>query len=174
MAEALAPDGIRFVFIYAREAHPSDRYPGHRSFEQKLEHARAMVGALDLKRPMLVDDLTGTLHQAYGRLPNMAYIVKPGGRIYYRASWTDPRSLRAAIDELSFERDERRGRRRTMPFYLEWMPHRSNERAPFLEGLAEVGPRAVEEYIAATAHLDGEAAAKPLRDWWAERKDAKA
>ncbi len=130
-----------------------------------------MVQRWQIKRPMLVDDLDGPVHRAYGRLPNMTYIVNTGGKILYRASWTDPRSIRMALEQLLYERDQRRARHRLTPYYVEWLPQRANDREPFMEGLLnEVGPRAVEEFIAAIAHSWGESAAKPLRQWWASKQ----
>jgi hypothetical protein len=170
MAEEFAPPDFRFLFVYAREAHPSDRFPAHTSLEGKLGHARRMRERLQMKRPMLVDDLEGTVHHAYGRLPNMTYILKPGGTIVYRASWTDPTTIRLALERILFERDERRAQRRTTPYYLEWQPQRSNDRIAFVQGLLEIGERAVEEYIAAVENTEGEAGARRLKDWWHRRK----
>ena len=170
MADELAEHECRFVFVYAREAHPSDRFPAHTSMEQKLEHARAMVERLGMKRPMLVDDLEGTVHRAYGCLPNMTYLVKPGGTIVYRASWTDPTTIRIALERILFERGERRARRRVTPYYLEWQPQRSNDRIAFVEGLLEAGERAVVEYLDAVERTEGEAAARPLKEWWNRKR----
>jgi hypothetical protein len=129
-----------------------------------------MAERLQMKRLMLVDDLEGTVHHAYGRLPNMTYVLKPGGAIVYRASWTDPTTLRLALERILFERGERRAQRRITPYYLEWQPERSNDRIAFVEGLLEIGERAVEEYIAAVENTEGEAGARRLKDWWSRRK----
>lgn len=88
------------VFLYTRAAHPGEHYPAHESFEQKLVHARAFVQTFGIRRPVLVDDLEGTIHRAYGLLPNMTYIVGTAGRVLDRSDWTDPRSVGAALDYL--------------------------------------------------------------------------
>ena len=106
MAEEFSPQGVTFVFVYTREAHPSDRYLCHANMEQKLVDARDMVTRWQISRPMLVDDLEGTVHRAYGTLPNMSYIVNAGGTILYRASWTDPRSIRVALEQILYERGQ--------------------------------------------------------------------
>ena len=124
---------------------------------------------------MLVDHLEGTLHHAYGCLPNMTYVVDLGGTILLRAAWTDARIIRVALEQLQFERDQRRARTRTTPYYLEWVPQRINDRVKFMEGLlSEPGPRAVTEFIDATAHSHGEDAARPIREWWAAKEDSRA
>ncbi len=171
MAKEFAEHGIRFAFVYVREAHPGEAYPCQTSAEQKLRHARDMVKRWNIERPMLVDDLDGTVHRAYGSLPNMTYIVSTAGTVIYRASWTDARSIRLALDQIIYERGLRRAGTRITPFYVEWMPQRPNDRATFLEGLInDIGPRAVEEYIAAVAHTSGESGAKIVRDWWAMKQ----
>ncbi len=103
MAKELADHDVQFLFMYTREAHPSDRYPRHTTLEQKIGVAQTMAERLDFERPMLVDDLDGTLHHAYGRLPNMTYTVNRGGTILYRAAWTDPRTIQVALDQVVFE-----------------------------------------------------------------------
>ncbi len=171
MAEEFASHSVGFVFLYTREAHPGENYAHHTSMEQKLSHARDMAKKRSMKRPMLVDDLEGSLHRAYGRLPNMTYILSAGGVIIYRAAWTDPRTIRMALDQLVFEREQRREGVRTTSYYMEWLPQRVNDRIEFMEGLIrDAGPKAVEEFIAMVANSGGEAAAKQLRDWWTEKR----
>jgi len=58
-----------------------------------------------------------------------------------------------------------------LAYYVEWQPTRINDREPFMEGLLrDVGPSAVEEYIAAVAHTQGDGSASALRTWWALRQ----
>jgi len=160
-----------FVFVYTREAHPSDRFPGHRSLDQKIANARAMVDRLGFKRPMLVDDLEGTLHHGFGRLPNMTYILNASGTVTYRASWTDPRTIAVALEQTRFERGERRAKRRTTPYYVEWLPQRLNDDVGFVSDLFDVGGgRPVEEFVAAMEELEGASATKAIREWWDDKQ----
>ncbi len=175
MAEEFKEHGISFVFVYTREAHPSDERPAHTSIEHKVGHARDMVRRWDIKRPMLVDGIEGTMHRAFGALPNMTYILSANGTVLYRASWTDERTIRIALEQILFERGLRRNRIRVSPYYVEWLPGRTNERLVFVEGLAnDAGARAVEEFIDAVEHTAGEAAARPVREWWTERQTSTA
>ena len=171
MAKEFAEHGIKFAFVYAREAHPGEAYSCHTTAEQKLRQARDMVKRWKIERLMLVDDLDGTVHRAYGSLPNMTHIVSTAGMVIYRASWTDAPSIRLALDQIIYERGLRRAGTRITSFYVEWMPQRPNDRATFLEGLInDVGPRAVEEFIAAVAHTSGESGAKIVSEWWANKQ----
>lgn len=173
MAKKFREHDAQFVFIYTREAHPSDRFPGHHTIEQKLEHARTMKQTLGFERPMLVDDVEGTVHHAFGRLPNMTYIVNAAGTILYRAAWTDPRTIRGALEQIVFEREERRAKRRITPYYMEWLPQRPNDDVTFVEDLFELGgARPVEEFIAAMENVEGPGAAKAMKAWWAAKSNS--
>ncbi len=130
-----------------------------------------MVEKWGLRRPMWVDDLQGSTHTAYGRLPNMVYLLRRRGRIYYRANWTDARTLRVVLEQLCFEQVERKARRRMTPFYAEWEAERVNDRPAFLEGMLQGGgERAVREFIDAARHLWGPSGAGPLERWWQARQ----
>ena len=159
---------MSFVFVYTREAHPGELYPRLESVEQKLDHARAMVTRDSIGRPMLVDDLEGTIHHAYGRLPNMSCVIDGGGRLVYRAAWTDPESIDVVVDRLARQRQERRDGVVHRPFYAEWQPTVVANRQLFVEVLLRTaGPRAVTEYINAVEHSMSAAVARPLQEWWA-------
>jgi hypothetical protein len=171
MADRYAVHGVSFAFLYTREAHPGENYPRHTSLEQKLATAQDMVKRFHIKRPVLVDDLDGPVHHAYGLLPNMTYIVSGGGTVMYRAAWTDERTIEIALQQFVFERG-RRGRP-LMPYYVEWAPSRVVDRSPFMEGLMSIpGPRAAREFVEAMAHAQGETVAAPLRQWLEKRSAA--
>ena len=121
MARQYAPHGIDSVFYYTREVHPGEHFPAHRSEEKKLAHARAFVERFGIERPVLVDDLTGAGHRLYGLLPNMTYLIGRGGRVLFRADWTDP----ATIEQANRYPLDARGRRleglSLKPFYAEFL-----------------------------------------------------
>ncbi|MFZ5814533.1 MAG: hypothetical protein ACOY93_04445 [Bacillota bacterium] len=94
--------------------------------------------AYGLRRPMLVDDLEGPLHHAYGLLPNMTYIINPRGQIAFRSNWTDADTVRMAIDYLLREGENRREGVRSAPFYAELLGHRAIDRPA---GSTGRGPR---------------------------------
>ena len=167
MARRYAQHGVTFVFVYTREAHPGERYPHLTSLEQKIRHARDMVVRDGLRRPMLVDDLEGTVHHAYGRLPNMTYIVGGGGRLLYRASWTDAENIGLVLDQIIACRDNRRGGTQHRPFHIEWEGNVVADRQRFVELLLETaGPKAVTEYIEAVGATMSQKLAEPMRAWW--------
>lgn len=146
MAKEYRSRGIRFVFVYVREAHPGENYPAHRTLEQKLAHARAFQEKFEIERPILVDDLIGTGHKLYGLLPNMTYLVGRGGKVLFRADWTDPPTIEHAVRYLLDSRTRRREGLKLAPFYAEFVGYRWHDPAKVEEGLLRSGPKALEEY----------------------------
>src|ERR671923_1465519 len=55
--EAFDSKGISFFFLYIRESHPAENYPSHRSWEQKLAHARDLQRLENVRFPIVVDSL---------------------------------------------------------------------------------------------------------------------
>ena len=160
------------MFIYSREAHPAERFEAHTSLEQKRAHAQAMAERWGIERRMLVDDLEGTLHRAYGALPNMSWVVDRRGRVVYKANWTDPRTIAFAIDQALWEGERRASGQPLNPYTIEMSVARERDRPAFLAGLLEVGPRAVEEFIEAGRHTWGDGPARPMIEWWEANKPA--
>ncbi len=150
MAAAYQAKGFESVFVYTREAHPGENYPAHRSMDQKLAHAQAFKAHFGVKRPILVDDLVGTGHTLYGTLPNMTYLIARGGRLLFRADWTDPPTIQAVLDYVLGSRARRREGLRMAPFYAELVGYRWNDFSRFKEGLQRAGQQAVDDFARAS------------------------
>jgi len=146
MAPEYGPKGFDFIFVYVREAHPGEHFPAHRSMEQKLSHARAFKKEFGIERPILVDDLVGTGHKLYGTLPNMIYLVGRGGKVLFRADWTDPPTIEVVINNLLAGRARKQEGARLVPFYAEMVGYRWSDNKKFREGLLRAGPQAVDDF----------------------------
>lgn len=116
-----------------------------------------------------MDDYEGTLHRAYGCLPNMSFLLDRSGRVVYKANWTDPRTIELACEQVLFELDGRAQRHRLTPYTVEWAPQRRSERAPFMDGLLANGPTAVREFMDAIEAVHGRAALREMAKWARER-----
>lgn len=92
--------GFEFLTIYVREPHPGEHYHEHRSWDKKVRYARECREQDGIENPLLVDDLEGTVHQTYGELPNMVYIVSKDGVVAYKAMWTDHAEIEAVLENL--------------------------------------------------------------------------
>ena len=93
-------DDIEFLFVYVREAHPGEKIPAHRSLHEKIRAARLARDEEEIKMPVVVDDLRGSIHRKYSRLPNPAFLIDKAGSIAFRSMWARPEPLRDAIQEL--------------------------------------------------------------------------
>lgn len=93
------PDVVSLL-LYVREAHPGSQIPAHRSLEDKHSRAEQTRRAESEKRTMLLDDIEGTAHQAYGSLPDMVYVINPEEVVAFRGRWTDPEAIETVIERL--------------------------------------------------------------------------
>lgn len=91
-------DRIRFVLVQVREAHPGERIPQPRSFEDKVDHARRLRDALGVPFTVAVDDVHGSFHSSLDPKPNAAYLVDAQGTIVFRSLWArDGHGLHQAL-----------------------------------------------------------------------------
>jgi len=131
-------EDLVFLVLYVREAHPGGRIGQHVSLEQKLELARQFDTRVpNERRALLVDDLEGTAHRAYGSMPNMAYIIGPDFRVLFRSDWTHV----TMIDDIL-------SRRREMPIVD--AEHHDPGSGSFITSMAvllEGGPGAIVDVI---------------------------
>ena len=85
------------MFIYTREAHPGENVPHHDSFEGKLACAALLRDESGIGRDILVDDLAGTVHRAYGLMPDLTWVIDRSGRVAYKANWTSGANVEAFL-----------------------------------------------------------------------------
>jgi hypothetical protein len=133
--------------VYTREAHPGEHLPAHASLADKLAAARRLRDELEIARTILVDDIDGTAHTAYGLMPNMSWVLARGGAILYKAMWT---SAERIGDFLERRRAQPSGLAFT-PFHTEQLELRRRDGDAFQRGLERNGPRAVSEFARAEA-----------------------
>jgi hypothetical protein len=118
--------------------------PAHAGFEEKLASARRLRDELGITRPILVDDVEGTVHRDYGLLPNMSWVLDRGGSILYKAMWT------SAAHIGDFLRRGRRASRACVFYFLcGQLAPIVRDRDAFQRGLERNGPRAGTEFARA-------------------------
>jgi peroxiredoxin len=100
MMPRFSDKSVEFLMVYTRETHPGENIRAHKSYDEKVKHARLFKEAEKVKLRLLVDSLTGKIHKKYGMLPNMVYIINKEGRIVYKASWTDAREVEGVLENL--------------------------------------------------------------------------
>ena len=145
LAERFANRGVTSVFVYTREAHPAENYRHHTCMEDKRSNARALVAHSGVKRAVLLDDLEGTAHRAWGGLPNMTFIVARN-KVLYKAAWTEVGDVEDALENaLCFLPPQREERLRTV--YTERVAWRPDRTEGFRAGLERAGPQAVSDFF---------------------------
>ena len=146
IADRYADRAVSSVFIYTREAHPGEFYRHHTTIDDKRHHARALRDVVGIRRRILLDDVNGTAHQAFGLLPNMTWIFGRRGLVLYKAAWTDPvdvdHSIAHCLDGLS-----RRLKGEKLPFYSERLQWRERDDDSFRALLERCGPQAVTDFF---------------------------
>jgi alkyl hydroperoxide reductase subunit AhpC len=105
--DRLRGDEIEFLFVYVREAHPGEIIPAHNSMREKIEAARLLRDEEDMQMPILVDDLRGSIHRKYSKLPNPAFLIDKAGRVAFLSLWSKPAGLGQAIQQLLDVQEER-------------------------------------------------------------------
>jgi hypothetical protein len=118
----------------------------HDSFETKLNHARLLRDEIGIRRPILVDDLSGTAHHAYGLLPNMSWVIGRGGRILYKSDWTSAANVEAFVARYEAGRTRRPVAGTVGPYLTEQIEFRDLDRPAFYERLHRNGSRAHDEF----------------------------
>lgn len=92
------PDAV-FLVLYVREAHPGERLPQHRSYEEKRKAATLLRSKYGERRRILVDTLNGDAHRKYSNnMPNIVYVINPQGIVTYRCDWIMADKVKRALD----------------------------------------------------------------------------
>lgn len=106
-------DQVDFVVVYIREAHPEEGWVvsmnrdqditvnDPTTLEERTEVAAVCALRLQIRMPVVVDDMDDNIASAYGALPDRLYLVGKGGNIAFQGEpgpfGFDPAQLEAAI-----------------------------------------------------------------------------
>ena len=114
--------------------------------DDKLACAALLRDEIGIRRPILVDDLEGTAHRAYGLMPNMTWVIGRGGRILYKADWTSARNVEAFLVRHEEGRRRRPASGAVAPYLTGQVEYRDVDRPSFYERLRRNGPRSYDEF----------------------------
>lgn len=93
---ARAPE-TDFAILYVREAHPGPGLPQPTTQDGKCENARRLAEEDGEGRRILIDDLEGSLHKAFGSYPNSVFIVNRSGCVVWRTDWNNAAATTRAL-----------------------------------------------------------------------------
>jgi hypothetical protein len=69
-----------------------------------MERAKILQERWDSPRKVLVDDLSGTVHQQYAMVPNQNWVIDHAGLVCFKGAWTTrPTSVRGLRLRLRYE-----------------------------------------------------------------------
>jgi hypothetical protein len=145
---------FEFFIVYTREAHPGENFPHHQSWEQKISHATKLRELDAVEIPILVDDIEGSAHKAYGALPNMVYLIDREGVVVYKSDWTDAHELDGMCESL-IRLDDMKARkvpiiRKGVSERLHWIPMDPKHRESIYR---RSGEKAITDYFNARGSL---------------------
>src|SRR5207302_1437726 len=96
--------------------------------------------------PIVVDDLAGTTHHAYGHLPSFACVVHRGGNLIYRSSWTQAERIRDVLDNVLLQEQAEAEGKDGRLVYSEWVSYMPKESTEVWDQLEVAGPTARADY----------------------------
>ncbi len=117
---------VHFVDVLVRQAHPGPSEPAYASEGQKMTDAERYQRTEHIPWPVIVDDVEGTAHRAYGGLSNPSYLIGTDGRVSFYAPVTGAPRLHRALEELAAG-----GGRGVVSGGIDLVPHLLT---PFIEG----------------------------------------
>lgn len=92
---------VAFFYVYTREPHPGYYGKGQtRNVAQRRANAKQCEKDLSMTLPWIIDDMKSTIQEAYGDLPNSAYIITSKGKIFYKEAWANAGKLNKKLKEL--------------------------------------------------------------------------
>lgn len=94
-----------FLVVYVREAHPGEATPEHRTSTDKIAAARRLLRDEAITRTVLIDDIEGTVHRAYGGAWDPVYVIGADGRVLFRRAWNSPGEVAECLRALRDGRD---------------------------------------------------------------------
>lgn len=90
-------DDATFLFIYVREAHPTDGWEMKsnersgvavaqpKTYEERVAVATQCQAMLNPSLPLLVDEINDPIGHAYSGMPARLYVIDPGGTVAYKS-----------------------------------------------------------------------------------------
>lgn len=101
---------VVFFVVYSKEPHAGEtrhfrKYEQHKTYGHKKRYAQELVAEFGMRTPVLIDDLDESVVRAFGRMPNMTFIVDKEGRIAYKSDWMEASRVEEMLDALLAEQE---------------------------------------------------------------------
>ena len=101
---------VVFFVVYSKEPHAGEtrhfrKYEQHKTYGHKKRYAQELVAEFGMRTPVLIDELDESVVRAFGRMPNMTFIVDKEGRIAYKSDWMEASRVEEMLDALLAEQE---------------------------------------------------------------------
>lgn len=107
-------DRVRFLCVYIKEAHPTDGsqsppnvdedilYADPTTLDERAEVAAACMLRYNFSFPMVLDEMTNAVEEAYVAMPERLYVLDRAGRVTWKCGlgphYFDPDGFEKAIE----------------------------------------------------------------------------
>ncbi|MFC1628257.1 peroxiredoxin family protein [Gemmatimonadota bacterium] len=95
---------VTFIILYQREAHPEQMQfatiTQPETYDERLSLARKTCDELSVATTIVIDGMDNAVREAYGGLPNSAYIIDKNGKIVHKEGWAAPEGWDEHLDKL--------------------------------------------------------------------------
>jgi len=97
-------DKVLFIVLYQREAHAGElrfeEIEQPEEYEARLELAKKSCEELSIATLVVIDGMDNAVREAYGGLPNSAYVIDKGGEVLYKEGWARPDEWGSLFEKL--------------------------------------------------------------------------
>ncbi len=93
-------NSVDFYTLYVRENHPTSLYPAHQNLEQKISFAKKLLIEDKIEQKVLVDDVSGSLHQKLGNFGNSIYLIGKDMHVNHWSIFPNTVQLEKGIEAL--------------------------------------------------------------------------
>ena len=102
-----------FIVLYQREAHAGEKrrlldFSGVEqpdTYEERVALAQKSCSELKIATKVVIDAMDNSVRKAYGKLPNSAYFIKKGGKIFHKEAWARPDNWGPILEDM-LQKDE--------------------------------------------------------------------
>ena len=95
---------VTFIVLYQREAHAGEfmfrDVEQPETMEERKELAEKACDELKIATTVVLDDMENSVREAYGSLPNSAYIIDTNGEIVFKEAWGKADAWPEVLDRL--------------------------------------------------------------------------
>ena len=92
---------VQFFYVYKSVEHPEvNNFISAFNIEELLKHIALAKERFKTEMPWICDTMDNEVETAFGGAPNGEYVLDPEGKIVRKRFWSNPKTLRADLEEL--------------------------------------------------------------------------